>query len=89
MAEDPVPTLQRKIPGHGGAVRCLLLHRDHLFSGSSDASIRIWSADRGTCLRRLEAHGAPIVSLAVDRRDGIWACSEDGSLRVWQGARLD
>ena len=36
--------LKRHYTGHEGAVNCLVVARDKIFSGSSDASLRVWDA---------------------------------------------
>ena len=36
--------LKRTYTGHEGAVNCLMIVRDKIFSGSSDCTMRVWDA---------------------------------------------
>ncbi len=64
---------------HSDFVKCLLIRHyigpnpftnepnvTLMFSGSSDASIRVWNIETGACLSKLEGHRRAVESLALD-----------------------
>jgi WD40 repeat protein len=57
-----------------------------VYSGSSDTTIRVWSADDGRLLRTLLGQNDMVVSVAVDSAGTIFSRSADGTMRVWCGA---
>src|SRR5690349_782391 len=46
----------RSLRGHKFRVSRLFVWKDHLYSGSEDSTIRVWSIITGTCLRVLNGH---------------------------------
>lgn len=64
-------------------VACLKIHRDHLITGSSDNTCRIWNLTSGQCLRELEGHRGQI--LCIESNEGIiYTGSADQTCRVWE-----
>jgi WD40 repeat protein len=57
-------------------------------TGSRDHSIRLWDLERGTLLRTLDNHTAPVTALAArPARPGppwLASCGEDRTVRFWQ-----
>jgi small GTP-binding protein len=53
-------------------------------SGSDDATVRVWDAETGACLRTLEGHSGGVNSVALggDGRRAL-SGSDDGTVRVW------
>lgn len=65
-------------------MRCLAVSRDHIFSGSFDATIKCWDAQTGECLRTLEGHQGPVSSIvAFPSGDRVISASFDKTLRLW------
>jgi WD40 repeat protein len=77
---------RRPLEGHDGGVNSLALSKDNkVYSGSRDATIRVWSAVDGSHLGTLEGHGGD-VSVVVVAVDGtVYSGSDDGTLRMWSG----
>lgn len=46
----------RTLHGHRRGIACLQYRGNHVVSGSSDNTIRIWDIECGACLRMLEGH---------------------------------
>lgn len=46
----------RTLHGHRRGIACLQYRGNHVVSGSSDNTIRIWDIECGACLRTLEGH---------------------------------
>jgi WD40 repeat protein len=55
-----------------------------LLSGSTDATLKLWEADTGVCLRTFQGHLAAITAVALSP-DGRYAlsASADRTLKVW------
>eukprot|EP00741_Cyanophora_paradoxa_P015546 tig00020902_g15007.t1 len=73
---------------HKSAVRAVAWTPDRkwIVSGSDDNLVRVWDAETGTELRKLEGHKDNIISVAVHvSTDGKWIVSgsNDKSLQVW------
>lgn len=66
--------------GHKGVVTCIMFHPDPnrllLFSGSDDATIRIWDLRTKKCVTTLEKHQSAVTSLVI---------SEDGQTLISAG----
>lgn len=74
----------RALPGHGSAVRALLVTENHLISGAGDHAIKIWDAGNGVLYHTLEGHNNWVTTL-IPLADGKRFVSGggDGWLHVW------
>jgi len=88
-------TLTRAFQGHTGAVRCALVLGAHIWSGSDDATVRVWDmcacrfnlAQAEACVATLRSEGTGAVrALVATGGLHVITCSEDGSVCKWQGA---
>jgi len=70
------------LSGHSGPVITLLFIGNHLYSGSTDKSIRIWDIGSGQCLQTLEGHSDVVMDLLCWEQF-LLSCSLDGTIRVW------
>lgn len=84
----------RESRGHTGSVNSLAFSPDgnYFISGSSDKTIRIWSADTGQEIRTLAGHtgngdiGRVLsVSYSPDGRQ-IVSCSNDKTIKIWDAS---
>ena len=57
----------RTLHGHRRGIACLQYRGNHVVSGSSDNTIRIWDIECGACLRMLEGHDDLV---RYDKREG-------------------
>jgi F-box/WD-40 domain protein 7 len=72
----------RILSGHQGAVSCLTVKDQILFSGSGDNTIKIWDIENGKEIRTLNGHQAPVCCLTV--QDGIlFSGSSDNTIKIW------
>lgn len=74
--------------GHKGVVTCIMFHPDPncllLFSGSDDATVRVWDLITKKCASTMEKHFSAVVSLAMseDRRFLLTA-GRDKVVNIW------
>ncbi|XAR71526.1 hypothetical protein NMG60_11017839 [Bertholletia excelsa] len=70
--------------GHKGVVTSIMFHPDHnrliLFSGSDDATIRVWDLVSKKCIGTLDKHFSTVTSMAVSE-DG-WTLLSSGRDKV-------
>ena len=75
------------LDGHEGPVWALASSHDggFLVSGSSDATVRVWSFTSGKCLHVFRGHEpeAIVHSVAVHRSDKIFSGASDKRIKVW------
>jgi WD40 repeat protein len=90
MADGSPPICQNKytLVGHTDSVLCLAFSAASklLFSGSNDATVRVWSADtRWSCIQVLSGHNGPVLALgSLDQAGMVFSCSDDRYIRVWK-----
>lgn len=79
--------LDRLVRGHRANVKCVdFLHDGFAVSGSSDATLRIFSYETGEFVRQLVGHQSRIwdVDASPITRSLIASGSGDGSVRIWR-----
>lgn len=85
------------LTGHRGAVTALCTHGDYLFSGATDATVKVWSLRKSCCIQTLLGHRDPIRRLAVAgevllsagaKTVRVWSLSDFSSLAVVLAADL-
>ena len=82
--------LHRTLTGHTAPVLSLALSPDGalLFTGSHDASVRVWSTADWHCARVLKGHGGGVRALAVAPDGGtLYTAASDNTIRVGGWAR--
>lgn len=67
--------------GHQGMIHDMIFHKDHIWSCSSDKTIRVWSTN-GECLHQLEGHGSRVFQL-LHHNNKIFSASWDKTIMVW------
>eukprot|EP00741_Cyanophora_paradoxa_P007689 tig00001181_g7438.t1 len=81
--------LRRKLEGHKGVVFSVAIYEKmwRIVSGGSDQTIRVWDAETGEQLQKLQGNG-PVASVAISM-DGqrIVSGHFDVSVRVWDADR--
>ena len=81
--------------GHHFTVLCLVAIRELVFSGSEDATIRVWRREEGNCFHScfavIEGHHGPVRCLAVslETESGVkgllvYSASLDQTFKVWR-----
>ncbi|KAI7896032.1 WD40-repeat-containing domain protein [Mucor mucedo] len=74
----------KTLDSHSRGIACVEYDGQYIISGSSDQSIRVWSADTGECLHTLEGHTDLVRTLQLDGKSKrIVSGSYDGSLKIW------
>ncbi|CAN0878554.1 Protein TORMOZ EMBRYO DEFECTIVE, partial [Linum grandiflorum] len=74
--------------GHKGVVTCIMFHPDStqslLFSGSDDATVRVWDLLTKKCVATLDKHFSTVTSMAVSE-DGrtLLTAGRDKVVNVW------
>eukprot|EP01103_Thecamoeba_quadrilineata_P007901 TRINITY_DN17723_c0_g1_i1.p1 TRINITY_DN17723_c0_g1~~TRINITY_DN17723_c0_g1_i1.p1 ORF type:complete len:1221 (-),score=174.69 TRINITY_DN17723_c0_g1_i1:174-3554(-) len=61
---------------------------DHVWSSSSDKTIRVWDAQTGDSVKVLEGHTSRVFTLAAENDLYVWSGSWDRSLFVWNAQTL-
>ena len=78
--------LVRSMTGHADAVNEIYLSRNgrYVLSGSEDNTLKLWSVEKGVCMRTFTGHSDSIESVALNT-DGSYAvsASRDRSWRLW------
>ncbi|KAJ2681389.1 SCF ubiquitin ligase complex subunit cdc4, partial [Coemansia spiralis] len=78
------PYLVRPLAGHTDSVRAVAGHGNIVVSGSYDCTIRVWNAETGECVHRLEGHTSKVYTIVLDPdHHAIFSGSMDGMIRVW------
>ncbi len=79
--------LEAQLCGHTGAITCLAIDANFLFSGSEDNTIRIWNCSSfqdSYCLSTLAAHTESVRDILILPDLGhLVSCAGDGLIRVW------
>ena len=74
----------RVFEGHDHGVACVDFKDGLVFSGSSDCTIKIWSASTGACLSTLSNHTLFVRSLQYDRFEKrLVSAGYDRTIKVW------
>jgi WD40 repeat protein len=71
---------------HVKGVRCLIVSKDdnRLFSGSFDATIKVWDTAANTCIATLQGHNDTVTALCLSLKTNILiSASYDRTIRVW------
>eukprot|EP00941_MAST-03F_sp_MAST-3F-sp1_P004969 g4969.t1 len=68
--------------GHTKMITALLFHEEVIFSGSVDATVRVWYADEEECHATLVGHRASVWSIFADSMK-IVTGSADCDVRIW------
>ncbi|KJE94942.1 tnf receptor-associated factor 7 [Capsaspora owczarzaki ATCC 30864] len=71
--------------GHQGPVWALVVYKDLLFSGSSDETIKVWSATEFKCKNTLtgdKAHKGIVHALCIHAHK-LYSGSSDSTIKVW------
>jgi len=55
----------------------------NIWSASSDKSIRIWDAETGECLKKLEGHSSRVFTLLSEYDKYVWSGSWDRTIFIW------
>lgn len=80
------------LKGHAGAVTCLYAsyHANHLLSGSSDFTVRLWDYGEGSrndlngnALRIFKGHSGPISAVKQLGRQSAVSASADRTVQFW------
>ncbi|KAG0364209.1 wD repeat domain, partial [Mortierella sp. AD032] len=77
---------QLRLIGHTRNVNCIVFSPDnqHIASGSSDQTTRVWDASSGACVNELKGHKGAVMSIAFSSAGHqIVTGSEDGTVRLW------
>ena len=73
---------QASFLGHSEPVRCLQIYNGILYSGSIDASIRVWDVDEVTQIGVMKGHSQTVNCLAF-HEDRVYSGSKDSTIIVW------
>ena len=75
----------RTLHGHRRGIACLQYRGNHVVSGSSDNTIRIWDIECGACLRMLEGHDDLVRYSERERERREWGGRErEGGRKEWE-----
>lgn len=72
-----------RLQGHTGGIQTIAGDKGKIYSGSLDATIRVWSEDDGTLLQTLVGHSDWVLALALSPTGGVYSGSRDGTVRAW------
>lgn len=71
------------LSGHSGRVLCVRVRGDMVATGSTDATIRIWSVETGQCIQVLTGHSRGVWCLTFFGKRLLISGSIDQSIKVW------
>eukprot|EP00047_Mylnosiga_fluctuans_P012762 m.27711 g.27711 ORF g.27711 m.27711 type:complete len:1166 (+) comp4449_c0_seq1:65-3562(+) len=74
---------EHSLSGHSDTVLALVFHRDLLFSGSQDGTIRVWDPTEYKCVAVLTGHSGSVLSIII-AEDFLFSASSDNSIFKWQ-----
>lgn len=74
--------LVKTIEGHKNSVYCLTFQGDHLFSGSKDSTIKMWSLIDYSLERAFLGHTNTVCDILA-YKDKIISSSLDSTIRIW------
>eukprot|EP00035_Acanthoeca_spectabilis_P039651 m.64006 g.64006 ORF g.64006 m.64006 type:complete len:494 (+) comp9692_c0_seq2:526-2007(+) len=80
-------SVSRTLRGHTGVVWAFAFgNNGKVYTGSQDATVRVWSAATGAHLATLEGHTLEVLDVAVGGPDNrVCSGSADGTVRLWSG----
>ena len=81
--KTPLYTEIAILRGHTYAVMCLTLHKNKLYSGSWDKTIRIWNTETHEEIGILRRHTERVFCLTI-RENKLYSGSEDKTIRIWK-----
>lgn len=70
--------LRHHFEAHDNDINCLSSHQEHIISGSSDGTMKLWNAHDASLIRVLNTHSNKVVSLHSTHNllfSGSWAAS--------------
>ena len=79
----PSGTQIATLQGHTQSVFCLIVHKNILYSGSYDGTIRAWNLDTNECITALQGHTDDVRCLIVDNSI-LYSGSKDHTIRAWK-----
>jgi WD40 repeat protein len=82
---DPAGRLVHELRGHTGRVISARFDAsgERAVTAGQDGTVRLWSASRGTELRRFDGHRGLVADAWLDARELLWSVGNDGTLRAW------
>ena len=82
MSQHLLRLLAQVYAGHSNGVRAVLPIGPKLWSGSSDATVRVWDVGEAQCEHVLQGHTAAVLALAANG-PAVLSSSEDHTVRSW------
>ena len=79
----PSGTQIATLQGHTDDVNCLVVHKNILYSGSDDRTIRAWNLDTNECITALQGHTDDVRCLIV-HNNILYSGSEDNTICTWK-----
>eukprot|EP01062_Namystynia_karyoxenos_P002330 TRINITY_DN10836_c0_g1_i1.p1 TRINITY_DN10836_c0_g1~~TRINITY_DN10836_c0_g1_i1.p1 ORF type:complete len:968 (+),score=396.11 TRINITY_DN10836_c0_g1_i1:101-2905(+) len=79
----------RRCEGHSASVRALLVQDGYLFSGSMDASVRVWNIEHAECIWTMgqdggAMHTAGVTCLVGDQvAHRVWSADAESIIHIW------
>lgn len=70
------------LSGHTSYISCLMIHKNKLYSGSNDNTIRIWNTETNEEITILRGHVEHVYNLII-RENKLYSKSFDRTTRVW------
>nr|GMC89129.1 protein JINGUBANG-like isoform X1 [Ipomoea batatas] len=68
---------------HADSISCLAFHNGHLYSGSWDKTLKVWSLADFKCVESIKAHDDAINGL-ISSYGVIYSASADGRIKAWR-----
>ena len=81
----PSGTQIATLRGHTDVVHCLIVHKNILYSGSYDKTIRAWNLDTNECITALQGHTSYVTCFIVHNNTLYSGSGEsNGTIRAWK-----
>jgi WD40 repeat protein len=79
--------LKRSFVEHTDKINDLIVHGHTLYSASDDGAIKVWNTSELNCIKTLNGHSGPVLSIVLSPTGILFSGGEDATIREWSAER--